>query len=151
MAAQVPIGVIDASRGGTTVETWTPDPVLRKLESETVKAKLTEWEVKVAEWDAEQDLANRVKRHHDWVAKMKKEGKEIPANRVVPTDLKSGPAMDQNCPGNCYASMIGLLIGLQIKGVAFHQGFNNAMIATGKFGSSKSSRHPSTASFIKVR
>lgn len=24
MAAQVPIGVIDASRGGTTVETWTP-------------------------------------------------------------------------------------------------------------------------------
>ena len=29
MATQVPIGIIDASRGGTTVETWTPDPVLR--------------------------------------------------------------------------------------------------------------------------
>ena len=24
MASNVPIGVIDASRGGTTVETWTP-------------------------------------------------------------------------------------------------------------------------------
>ena len=37
MATQVPIGIIDASRGGTTVETWTPDPVLRKIESEPVQ------------------------------------------------------------------------------------------------------------------
>ena len=33
MASQVPIGVIDVSRGGTTVETWTPDPVLRKIDT----------------------------------------------------------------------------------------------------------------------
>ncbi|HCS50986.1 MAG TPA: hypothetical protein DIW81_05245, partial [Planctomycetaceae bacterium] len=30
-ASNVPIGVIDASRGGTTVETWTPLPVLRAM------------------------------------------------------------------------------------------------------------------------
>ena len=28
-ASNVPVGVIDASRGGTTVETWTPLPILR--------------------------------------------------------------------------------------------------------------------------
>ncbi|MEM8734916.1 MAG: hypothetical protein AAGG44_11870, partial [Planctomycetota bacterium] len=28
-ASRVPIGIIDVSRGGTTVETWTPDSVLR--------------------------------------------------------------------------------------------------------------------------
>ena len=32
MASRIPIGVIDVSRGGTTVETWTPDSVLRKIE-----------------------------------------------------------------------------------------------------------------------
>ncbi len=39
-ASNVPIGVIDASRGGTTVETWTPLPVLRAMDSEPTKAKL---------------------------------------------------------------------------------------------------------------
>ncbi len=32
MASGVPIGLIDASIGGTTVETWTPEDVLRKIE-----------------------------------------------------------------------------------------------------------------------
>ncbi|MEM7385126.1 MAG: hypothetical protein AAF514_09295 [Verrucomicrobiota bacterium] len=125
-AAGVPIGVIDTSRGGTTVETWTPDGVLRKMESEPVQAKLAEWDQKLAEWDAEADLAKRVQRHHQWVARMEKEGKPIPADRVVPVDLRPGPSMDQNRPGNCFASMIGPLVGLSVKGAIFHQGYNNA-------------------------
>ena len=51
-AAGVPIGVIDASRGGTTVETWTPLPVLRSMESETTKSKLADFDRQVSEWDA---------------------------------------------------------------------------------------------------
>ena len=43
---------------------------------------------------------------------MKKDGKEIPADRKVPSDLRPGPAMDQNRPGNCYASMIAPIAGL---------------------------------------
>ena len=39
-AAGVPIGVIDASRGGTTVEAWTPLARLRKLDAPEVKARL---------------------------------------------------------------------------------------------------------------
>ena len=125
-AAGVPIGVIDASRGGTTVETWTPEPVLRQMDSVPLKAKLAEWDQKVAEWDAEKDLANRVKRHHEWVTRMKKDGRPIPADRVVPTELAPGPAMDQNRPGNCFASMLAPLVGLSVKGTIFHQGYNNA-------------------------
>ena len=34
---------------------------------------------------------------------------------------------DPNRPGNCYASMIAPIAGLGVKGVIFHQGYNNAM------------------------
>lgn len=125
MASRVPIGVIDVSRGGTTVETWTPDSVLRLMEDETVKTLLSEWDQKVSDWDPKVDLENRVKRHHQWVERMTKEGRQIPANRTVPTDLKPGPAFDANRPGNCFAGMMGPIRGLAVKGAIFHQGYNN--------------------------
>lgn len=130
MASGVPIGVIDVSRGGTTVETWTPDAVLRKIDTPEVKSKLAEWVEKVAAFDPKQDLEDRVKRHNEWVARMKKEGKEIPADRTAPSDLRPGPAMDQNRPGNCYASMLSPLAGLSAKGAIFHQGYNNCFDGT---------------------
>lgn len=125
--SQIPIGVIDVSRGGTTLETWTPDTVLRNLGTLEVKAKLAEWDQKVAEFDSQKDLETRIAKHHQWVENRKKQGREIPADREVPTDLKPGPAMDQNRPSNCYASMIAPIAGLQVKGAIWHQGFNNAL------------------------
>ena len=127
MAAQVPIGVIDTSRGGTTVETWTPMSVLKKIDTPEVKAKLADWDQKIAEWDPKQDLEKRVKNFHRWVADRKKRGEKIPADRKEPTDLRPGPAMDQNRPGNCYSSMIAPIAGLSVKGAIFHQGYNNAL------------------------
>lgn len=127
MASQVPIGVIDASRGGTTVETWTPTDVLAEIDTPEVKALLADWEERIAAWDPQQDLENRVKNHHRWVENMKKQGREIPKNRTVPTDLRPGPAMDHNRPGACYNSMIAPIAGLSVKGAIFHQGFNNAL------------------------
>jgi len=127
MAAQIPIGVIDTSRGGTTVETWTPTATLKKIDTPEVKAKLAQWDKKIAEWDPKKDLENRVKGFHRWVADRKKRGDKIPANRKVPTDLRPGPAMDQNRPGNCYSSMIAPIAGLSVKGAIFHQGYNNAL------------------------
>ncbi len=130
MATRVPIGVIDVSRGGTTVETWTPDSVLRKMDTEQVRSLLREWDKKVADYDPKKDLEDRITRHHDWVARMKKDGQEIPADRVVPADLRPGPSMDQNRPGNCYASMIAPIAGLSVKGAIFHQGYNNCFNGT---------------------
>ena len=57
--------------------------------------------------------------------------KEIPANSTPPSDLRPGPVMDMNNPGNCYASMIAPIAGFQIKGAIWHQGFNNAMVPNG--------------------
>jgi sialate O-acetylesterase len=130
MAAQVPIGVIDASRGGTTVETWTPISVLNKLDSSQVKSLLAEWEQKVAEWDSQADLDRRVESYRQKVASFEKEGRKMPAGEIEPTDLRPGPAMDQNRPGNCFASMIGPIAGLQVKGAIFHQGYNNCFNGT---------------------
>ncbi|MFK7767936.1 MAG: hypothetical protein AB8B55_12000 [Mariniblastus sp.] len=130
MASQVPIGVIDASRGGTCVETWVPDSVLRGMDSDLVKPVLKDWDDKVATWDSQADLEQRVKNYHSKVARFKKEGKAMPANETVPTELKPGPALDFNRPGNCYASMIGPLIGLEVKGAIFHQGYNNCFNGT---------------------
>jgi len=127
MAAQVPIGVIDTSRGGTTVETWTPTAVLKKIDTEEVKAKLAQWDKRIAEWDPKKDLENRIKGFHRWVKEMKKRGEKVPPHRKAPTDLRPGPAMDQNRPGNCYSSMIAPIAGLAVKGAIFHQGYNNAL------------------------
>ena len=70
------------------------------------------------------DLEDRIKRHHEWVANMQKQGKEIPPDRQVPSDLRPGPAMDQNRPGNCYASIIAPLAGLAVKGAIQRPGFS---------------------------
>ncbi len=130
MASQVPIGVVDISRGGTTVETWTPEPVLRQIATEPVKNLLAVWDQKVAEWDPQADLENQIKRHEQWVEKMTKEGKPIPADRKAPTKPRPGPAFDANRPGNCFAGMIGPIEGLAVKGAIFHQGFNNCFSGT---------------------
>jgi sialate O-acetylesterase len=121
MATQVPIGLIDVSRGGTTLETWTPIGVLQSMDSPLVKDLLATWERKIADWDPQADLANRIKRHQARV----KAGK-APADAPEPSDLQPGPKMDPNRPGSCYASMLSPIAGLQVKGAVWHQGFNNA-------------------------
>ncbi len=127
-ASGVPIGVIDASRGGSSAETWIPEQVLRSSASARIQAKLSEWDAKVADWDPEADLAQRVKRHTERVERLKQEGKPIPAaDRSAPADLLPGPIADFNLPGSCYAGMLSPLAGLSIKGTIFHQGYNNAL------------------------
>lgn len=130
MASGVPIGVIDVSRGGTPVETWLPESTLRGMDSEIVKSKLAEWDAKVAAWDAQKDLQDRIARHRQFVEKMEKEGKPVPADRVEPTDLQPGPLGDFGYPGACYAGMMAPLVGLSVKGAIFHQGYNNALQGT---------------------
>ena len=126
-ASNVPIGVIDASRGGTTVETWTPLPVLREMDSKPTQAKLASFDQAVAEWDPQADLEKRIAQHRSWIERQTKEGKPIPDNRKQePSDLRPGPIGNHNYPGHCYAGMIAPLAGLSVKGAIFHQGYNNA-------------------------
>jgi len=125
MASRVPIGLIDASIGGTTVETWTPEDVLRKIDGKETRDMLKEWDDKIAAFDPQLDLKNRIAGYEGKMKKTKAEGKSLPADSKPPSDLRSGPAADRNRPGHCYAGVIRPLAGLAIKGALFHQGFNN--------------------------
>ncbi len=131
MATRVPIGLIDVSRGGTTLSSWTPIMELRKIDSPEVTNLLAEWDKKVAEYDPQRDLERRIKQHNDWVDRQKAQGKEIPANRKLPTDLLPGPATDMNRPGNLYSGTLSTIAGLPVKGAIWHQGYNEALMPNG--------------------
>jgi sialate O-acetylesterase len=126
MATQIPIGIVDVSRGGSSLVSWTPTEVLKTIDTPEVKATLAEWDKKVSEFNPQKDLDNRIKQYNDWVARMKADGKPIPADRKVPSDLPPGPALDMNRPGNLYASMLSPLIGFPVKGAIWHQGYNES-------------------------
>lgn len=125
LASGVPIGLIDASIGGTTVETWTPADVLQKNDGAATKAMLKDWADRIAAYDPKVDLADRVKAHENRIKNMQAMGEAIPADLKPPTDLRPGPAGDRNRPGYCYASVIKPLQGLSVAGALWHQGFNN--------------------------
>lgn len=125
MATQVPIGLIDTSIGGTTVETWTPHAVLRQIQGRETREKLQEWQDKIASYDAHADLQNRIANYERRKQTLADQGNPLPVNSQPPSDLLPGPAADRNRPGYCYASVIRPLEGLYAKGAVFHQGFNN--------------------------
>lgn len=131
LATQIPIGVIDASRGGTCIETWLPIEVLKATDTPEVKASLAEWDQKVGAFDPQKDLAARIEAHDKRVAARKAKGEAIPDDLKAPATPQPGPALDMNRPGNCYASMIAPMAGLAVKGAIWHQGFNNAMQPNG--------------------
>jgi sialate O-acetylesterase len=125
MATGVPIGLIDASIGGTTVETWTPEDVLRKIEGAETRAMLKEWDDKIAAFAPQADLKARVAAYENRMKNLQASGQAIPPDSKPPSDLRPGPVADQNRPGCRYASVIQPLRGLAVAGAVFHQGFNN--------------------------
>lgn len=131
LATQIPIGVLDVSRGGTNLETWTPMNVLKSIDTPEVKAMLAQWDKKIADFDSKKDLEARIKNFNERIARMKAEGKPVPAGQVAPSDLQPGPAMDMNRPANCYAGTLAPLAGLAVKGAIWHQGYNNALEPNG--------------------
>jgi sialate O-acetylesterase len=125
MASRAPIGLIDASVGGTTVEAWTPESVLKKITGAETQAMLKEWAEKIAAFDPKADLEKRIAAFHRRNEARKAKGEPIPAGLKPPSDLRPGPVADKNRPGCRYASMIRPLKGLSAAGAVFHQGFNN--------------------------
>ena len=125
MASGVPIGLIDASIGGTTVETWTPEDVLRKIDGKETRAMLKEWDDRIAAFDPQADLKARMDGYENRMKNLQAKGQPIPADSKPPSDLRPGPAADKNRPGYCYAGVIKPLRGLAVAGALFHQGFNN--------------------------
>jgi sialate O-acetylesterase len=124
MATQVPIGVIDTSRWGTTVEAWTPRSALKEIDSPQVRALLARWDARVAQYEPAKALAQRIRAYNERTERWRKEGRDV-SNRKPPTEPPPSPVTDFNYPGNCYAGMIAPLEGLTVRGAIFHQGYNN--------------------------
>lgn len=136
---QIPIGIIDNARGGASIESLVPrhkfadHPMAKEYlawvdkrrsefsEEAFLKAEMELWEKAQKAWE-------------DAVAKDKAKG--VTSKRKKP-QKPDGSIRTWSVPGRspsdaaaCYNGMFGVFKGLNIKGVAFHQGFNNAMMNT---------------------
>lgn len=126
LASGVPIGLVDCSIGGTTLETWTPEEVLQKIEGAETQAMLKAWADRIAAFDPQADLEARVAAYENRMKNLQAKGQSIPADSQPPTDLRPGPVADRNRPSYCYASVMRPLRDLAVAGVVWHQGYNNA-------------------------
>ena len=111
------IGVIDASRGGTTVETWTPTPRSQENPDEGGEGPACRVGKRSPSSIPQKDLRRNGSRIITTGSRTRRNraGKSPRAGPCPPTSVH-GPAMDQNRPGNCYASMIAPIAGLAVEG-----------------------------------
>jgi len=128
-ALQIPIGIIDNARGGASIESLVPR---HKFDDHPLAAGYLAWvERRRAEFDWDAAM-------QPLVEKWEKEVAEKRANGTAEDELPPKPTRQSlrswNVPGRspsdaaaCYNGMFGTFKGLNIKGVLFHQGYNNAM------------------------
>lgn len=122
LVSRVPIGLIDASRGGTTVEAWTSRDTLETIEA--CRPLLADWDTRIAAYDPAKDLARKVRSWERAQARRKKEGKAL---QPRPTEPDPSPAVNPNNPGASYNGMLAVFAGLAVRGAIFNQGYNNAL------------------------
>ncbi len=126
---QVPIGVIDNARGGASIESLVPR---HKFDDNPLAAKYAAYvEQRRKEFDWDEAVQKLVTRWEKQVADARKKGvadDKLPA-KPTRADLRSWsiPGRSPSDAGACYNGMFGAFKGLSIKGVLFHQGYNNAI------------------------
>jgi sialate O-acetylesterase len=128
---KIPIGLINSSRGGTIIETWTnPSELTNDIFAQRRKQYSDK---KAASYNPEQAKAKYDAEMKEWklkAAAAKTEKKKMPRHPRRPKD----PLADANYPGNLYNGMIHPLLTYAIKGVVWYQGESNS-------GSVKSGTH----------
>jgi len=131
-ALQIPIGIIDNSRGGASLESLVPR---HKFKEHPMAAEYLAWvEKRQAEFDWDAALQKPVANWEQTVADQRNNG--VAEDKLPPKPTRenlrswSVPGRSPSDAASCYNGMFGVFKGLNIKGVAFHQGFNNAMMNT---------------------
>jgi len=126
-ALQIPIGIIDNARGGAAIESLVPR---QKFKDTPLAAKYLAWvEKRQAEFDWDAAVKSLVEKWEKDVAEQRKKG--VPEDKLPPKptreDLRSWsvPGRSPSDAAACYNGMFGAFKGLNIKGVLFHQGYNN--------------------------
>ncbi|MDP6044777.1 MAG: hypothetical protein QGG25_04140, partial [Phycisphaerae bacterium] len=129
---QIPVGIIDNSRGGASLESLVPR---HKFKEHPEAAEYLKWvEKRYAEFDWDAALKKPLEKWAKTVADQRKKG--VAEDKLPPKPTRKGlrswnvPGRSPSDAASCYNGMFGVFKGLNIKGVAFHQGFNNAMMNT---------------------
>ena len=136
---QIPIGIIDNARGGASIESLVPR---HKFADHPMAAEYLAWvDKRRGEFSEEAFLKAEMekweKAHQSWQEAVEKDkAKGVTAKRKEP-QKPDGSIRTWSVPGRSpsdaaavYNGKFGAFKGLNIKGVAFHQGFNNAMMNT---------------------
>jgi sialate O-acetylesterase len=128
-ALQIPIGLIDNARGGASIESLVPR---HKFDDDPLAANyLASVEQRRAEFDWDAAVKTLIEKWEKDVAQQREKGVSEDQLSPKPTrnDLRSWnvPGRSPSDAASCYNGMFGVFKGLNIKGVLFHQGYNNAM------------------------
>ncbi len=133
---QIPIGIIDNGRGGASMESLVPrhkfatHPDAAEYQAwvdakrkvfkidEFLKAEMEKWKMAHDQWE-KQVAADK--------AKGVKSTRREPKKPDGSIRTWSVPGRSPSDAASCYNGMFGVFKGLNIKGVAFHHGFNNAL------------------------
>ena len=122
-ALQIPVAIIDNSRGGASIESLVP---LHKFDDDPIAAAYkAHLDKRIAEFDKEKVIEQMWQKQ---LERAKKKGTPKDKLPKRPT-LRSWniPGMSPSDAASCYNGMFGVFKGFNIKGVLFHQGYNNAM------------------------
>jgi sialate O-acetylesterase len=136
---QIPIGIIDNARGGASIESLVPR---HKFATHPDAAAYLAWvDARRAAFSEEAFLKEEMVK---WEKAEENYQSQIAADKAKGVDNKrkrpnkpTGEIRTWSVPGRspsdaaaCYNGMFGVFKGLRLKGVAFHQGFNNSMMNT---------------------
>jgi sialate O-acetylesterase len=131
-ALQIPIGIIDNARGGASIESLVPR---HKFDDHPLATRYLDWvEKRRAEFDWEAAMRPLIEKWEKDIAEQRAKG--VPEEKLPPKstrkDLRSWsvPGRSPSDAASCYNDMFGVFKGLNIKGVLFHQGYNNAMVTS---------------------
>ena len=138
-ALQIPVGIIDNARGGASIESLVPR---HKFADDPAAAEYLQWvDGRRKEFSIEEFLQAQMDKWQEAEANYQQaiaedQAKGVKKDRRRP-NKPDGSIRTWSVPGRspsdaaaCYNGMFGVFKGLNIKGVAFHQGFNNAMMNT---------------------
>ncbi|MEZ6125369.1 MAG: sialate O-acetylesterase [Planctomycetaceae bacterium] len=119
----VPIGLINSSVGGTSIESWTSLDAQQQVPE--LEPRLAAWNSDDKNFDEAKATSAYEKNLERWktsVAEAKEAGKPAPRKPSPPVR----PRSDRNFPANLFNGKIAPLVGYTIKGAIWYQGENSA-------------------------
>ena len=128
-ALQIPVGVIKSARGGASIEAIVPSQKFdehpdAKRYADFIRKQMSEFNLEEAS----------LKKWNNQLARAKAKGlpeKDWPKKPVNGDNLSSWdiPGKNAGHMGSVHHGMFGVFKGYNIKGVLFHQGYNNALFS----------------------